>query len=69
MKILRCDQENAMMKYEMGAWMQRQGIDRRPKGKCNHAYLAEATIRIVKDTMRLLDEEARMHGIKISVRA
>ena len=59
MKILRCDQESAMMSNEVGIWLSRHGIQRRPKGTGSHAHLAEAHIRLIRDAMRHLDEDAR----------
>ena len=58
MKILRCDSESAMMTPEMGIWLSRQGINLRPKGKDSHSHLAEAHIRLIRDAMRHLDEDA-----------
>ncbi len=44
MKVLRVDQENAMMADEMAIWLQRLGIERRPMGKGSHVHLAETHI-------------------------
>ncbi len=67
MKKLRIDQESAMMNSEMGLWLQRHGIERVPVGKDSHAYLAEAHIRILRTTMRLLDEEASQQGLELPI--
>ena len=68
MKILRCDQESSMMSPEIGIWLSRHGIQRRPKGVGSHAHLAEAHIRLIRDAMRHLDEEMKQLGMQTSVR-
>ena len=68
MKVLRCDSESAMMTPEMGIWLSKQGIARRPKGRGSHAHLAEAHIRLIRDAMRHLDEDAKQNGMELSVR-
>ena len=58
-----------MMTPEMGVWLQRQGIERLPigAGKQIHAHLVESHIRLLRNTMHHLDEEARQAGLEIPV--
>ena len=57
-----------MMSHEVGIWLSKHGIQRRPKGTGSHAHLAEAHIRLIRDSMRHLDEDAKQQGMQLSVR-
>ena len=67
MKVVRSDLESAMVGDEMGIWLQRQGIRRFPQGKDQHSHLAEAHIRILRNTMHHLEEEAKQLGLELSI--
>ena len=64
-KVLRSDMESALMTDEMAIWMQQHGIEFHPRGKDQKAHLAEAHIRMVRETMHHLDEEARQGGAEL----
>ena len=56
------------MTDEMAIWMQQHGIEFHPRGKDQKAHLAEAHIRLVRETMHYLDEEARQGGAEPPLR-
>ena len=67
-KVLRSDMESALMADEIAIWMQQHGIEFHPRGKDQKAHLAEAHIRLVRETIHCLDEEARQKGVELPLR-
>ena len=60
--------ESALMSDEMALWMRQHGIEFRPRGKDQKAHLAEAHIRLVRETMHYLDDEATQSGVELRLR-
>ena len=48
--------------------MQQHGIEFHPRGKDQKAHLAEAHLRLVRENMHCLDEEARQGGVELPLR-
>ena len=61
------DGEGAMASDEFGMWCQRRTIKRFLAGKDQHLKLVERHNGLIRRTMRILEAEASIHGLSLSL--